>query len=64
MDQPFAFSIPWEVINNVLDGLNTTETDRNTYWHIHIGEARAGEYEILLPKKAQNLPINAYRIPL
>jgi len=64
MDLPFAFSIPWNVINGALDRLNTTETDRGTYWHIHIGEARPSEYELLLPRGSKNFPLNAYRLPL
>jgi hypothetical protein len=64
MDLPFAFAVPWRVIHEVLDVLNTTETKDTTYWHIHVGEGRSGEYELLLPKQASNLPLNAYRLAL
>ena len=35
MDQSFAFCIPWQILNPLLAFLNTTTTERSTYWHIH-----------------------------
>ncbi len=65
MDLPIAFAVPWEVIHPLLEALNTTETNRNTmYWHIHIGPNQAGKYELLLPKRDRNLPLDAYRVSL
>jgi hypothetical protein len=38
MDLQFAFAIPLKVIRSNLAALNTTTTERSTYWHIHLSE--------------------------
>jgi hypothetical protein len=60
MDQPFAFSIPWSVLNPLLPYLNTTTTERSTYWHIHIGEDEESGYYLLVSKKDEDLPLRDY----
>ncbi len=64
MDLSFAFCIPWNVIHAKLSSLNTTTTDRGTYWHIHITESKPGKYELLLPKGSKNLSIDEFRLAL
>jgi hypothetical protein len=60
MDQSFAFSIPWEILNPLLPYLNTTTTDRSTYWHIHIGEDMESGYYLVVSKKEHDLPLRSY----
>ena len=60
MDQSFAFSIPWSVLNPLLPYLNTTATERGTYWHIHIGENKTIGYYLLVSKKDDDLPISKF----
>jgi hypothetical protein len=60
MDQRFAFSIPWNVLNPLLPYLNTTTTERSTYWHIHIGEDEKSRYYLLVSKKDEDLPLSDY----
>jgi hypothetical protein len=62
MDQRFAFSIPWSVLNPLLPYLNTTTTERSTYWHIHIGEDEKSGYYLLVSKKDEDLPLSDYVI--
>jgi hypothetical protein len=62
MDLPVAFAIPRNEIHAVLDRLNTTESERGTYWHLHIVEGNSGAYELLLPKSPKNLPLGKYRV--
>jgi hypothetical protein len=64
MDLSVAFLIPRGIIRSVLGGLHTTTTDRGTYWHIHIAEDSAGQYELVLPKRSENLSLQEYRISL
>ncbi len=64
MDTAFAFMLPWSVIHSALESLNATEIERDKYWHIHLVEAAAGAYEILLPKAEDSLSVNEYRISL
>jgi hypothetical protein len=42
MDLPFAFAIPRSKIRNLLEGLHKTDSERGTYYHIHIVESSAG----------------------
>jgi hypothetical protein len=60
MDQSFAFCIPWDILNSTLPYLNTTTTERSTYWHIHIGEDKEVGYYLLVSKREQDLPLNNY----
>lgn len=65
MDLGFAFAIPWRVLHENLDGLNTTTTkDERTYWHIHLTELDPGSYAILLPKKSKTLLVEQYKVAL
>ena len=63
MDINAAFAIPWKVIHSVLPILNTTTTERGTYWHIHLAEPKPNSYALLLPKKSDQLPLDEYRLP-
>jgi hypothetical protein len=62
MDIPGAFAVPWKIIHSALPSLNTTTTDRGTYWHIHVAEPKPNSYALLLPKKSEQLPLDEYRI--
>jgi hypothetical protein len=64
MDLPFAFVLPLKVLRSNLDALNTTTTERSTYWHIHLSETEPGDYALLLPKRSQQLPLAAYKLDL
>jgi hypothetical protein len=56
--------IPWKVINSSLGDLNTTDNEREMFWHIHLSENETGQYELLLPKADNNLSISHYRVDL
>ena len=60
MDQSFAFCIPWDILTPLLPYLNTTTTERGTYWHIHIGEDKTSGYYMLVSKREQDLPLGEY----
>ena len=60
MDQSFAFCIPWNILNPLLPYLNTTTTERGTYWHIHIGEDKGSGYYFVVPKQEKDLPLNNF----
>ena len=60
MDESFAFCIPWNILNPLLPYLNTTKTERGTYWHIHVGEDKGGEYYLVVPKKEEDLPLTNF----
>jgi|GEM_PF-112378 len=62
MDLSVAFAVPYVVIHNVLPDLNTTETERGKYWHIHVVQNAAGDFEILVPKRDMNLHISKYKL--
>jgi hypothetical protein len=64
MDLTFAFAIPWQTIHPLLPSLNTTTTERSTYWHLHIVEFETDAYALLLPKKEDHIPLGAFRLPL
>jgi hypothetical protein len=64
VDLPFAFAIPWNVIHGILSLLNTTSTDRSTYWHIHVAEHESGRYELQIPKRSENLSLDRFQIAL
>jgi hypothetical protein len=63
-DQPFTFALPWRVIHSVLDALNTTTTDRSTYWHLNVSEPRPEKFALQLPKRSSSLPLDEFRIPI
>src|SRR6476620_1852493 len=52
MDLMLAFSIPWDRFHPLLDALNTTTTEKDTYWHLHLTKVAAGAYALLLPKQS------------
>jgi hypothetical protein len=64
MDLSFAFAIPLKALRENLSALNTTTTERGTYWHIHLVEKHNGDYAVLLPKRSSQLPLTEYRINL
>lgn len=64
MDLPFAFSIPWNTLSPLLPFLNTTITDRGSYWHIHLVESAPGPFSLLLPKEGRSLPLERFRVDL
>lgn len=63
MDLSIAFALPLKLLRKNLQLLNTTTTERSTYWHIHLVETDKG-YAVLLPKGSQNLSVDEYRIEL
>jgi hypothetical protein len=64
MDLEVAFAIPQTAIVNLLGELNTTETVRGMYWHLHVVEGPGGNYELLVPRRPQNFDLKAYEISL
>jgi hypothetical protein len=64
MDLGVAFAIPRKIIYENLAGLHTTTTEKNTYWHIHIGEPTEHEFVLLLPKFSNYLALNVFRVPV
>jgi hypothetical protein len=64
MDLPHAFAIPLETLRKNLPALNTTTTDRSTYWHIHLVETANGSIALQLPKLSRQLPLDEFRIVL
>jgi len=64
MDLSFAFAIPWKVLHDRLDALNTTTTkDAHKYWHLHLVGTN-GEYAVHLPKTSATLPLDDYKVQL
>jgi hypothetical protein len=64
MDLPHAFAIPLEILRKNLPALNTTTTERSTYWHIHLVETAIGSIALQLPKLSRQLPLDEFRIVL
>jgi hypothetical protein len=64
MDLPAAFAIPLKNLRSYLDALNTTTTERGTYWHIHLVETEQAGYSLLLPKQSRQLSLNEFRLAL
>jgi hypothetical protein len=64
MDLPHAFAIPLDVMRNNLSALNTTTTERSTYWHIHLVQRDDGSIALQLPKASKQLPLEDFRISL
>jgi hypothetical protein len=64
MDLEFAFAIPRSTIHPLLPALNTTTTERSTYWHLHIVEVEPEAYALLLPKESDHLPLTPFKVPL
>jgi len=64
MDLPHAFAIPLDILRKNLSALNTTTTERSTYWHIHLVEIGSGSIALQLPKVSRQLPLDDFRISL
>src|SRR3954447_7662429 len=64
MDLPQAYAIPIDVLRKNLSALNTTTTERSTYWHIHLVETANGAIALQLPKLSKQLPLEEFRINL
>lgn len=63
MDLPFAFAIPFEVVEGKLDELNTTARADNLYWHIFIRQIEPGRYALLGSKTGNHLDLEPFIIP-
>jgi hypothetical protein len=64
MDLSTAFAIPYKVIREILSGLNTTETERGEYWHIHLVQSDTLGFEILVPKRSTSLSVSEFQLNL
>jgi len=64
MDLSHAYAIPLEVLRKNLTALNTTTTERSTYWHIHLIERDNGSIALQLPKTSKHLPLDDFRLDL
>lgn len=64
MDLSQAFAIPLNIIQEVLPDLNTAETERGKYWHLHIVEGTKGGLEMVIPKRDTNLELSPYVVDL
>jgi hypothetical protein len=64
MDLSQAFAIPLKVVQQVLPDLNTTETERGVYWHIHIVQDASSDFELLVPKRSTNVNLSSYLVDL
>ncbi|RXH32640.1 hypothetical protein [Bradyrhizobium zhanjiangense] len=64
MDLNFAYAIPLDILRKNLSALNTTTTERSTYWHIHLSETSNGLIALQLPKSSRQLPLDDFRVPL
>src|SRR5262245_22647320 len=64
MDLSEAFAIPLKILRSHLDALNTTTTERHTYWPIHLVETEQAGYALLLPKQSRQLALDEFRLKL
>jgi hypothetical protein len=64
MDLSTAFAIPYKVIREILSGLNTTETERGEYWHIHLVQSDTLGFETLVPKRSTSLSVSEFQLNL
>jgi hypothetical protein len=64
MDLSFAFALPVALMTSILDGLNTTEKDGESYYHLKIGELKPGHYSLSLPKRSASLSLDQYQLAL
>jgi hypothetical protein len=64
MDLSHAYAIPLNILRNNLTALNTTTTERSTYWHIHLVEGADHTISLQLPKISKQLPLAEFRIEL
>lgn len=64
MDLPHAFAIPLDVLRTNLSFLNTTTTERSTYWHVHLIDSPGGGIALQLPKVSRSLPLESFRFTI
>jgi hypothetical protein len=64
MDLSYAYAIPLNVLRDSLSALNTTTTERGTYWHIHLSETASGAVALQLPKASRQVSLEEFRIGL
>ncbi len=64
MDLDYAFAVPLDVLRSNLQHLNTTTTERSTYWHIHLVDMPDGKIALQLPKISKQLSLEGFRIPI
>ena len=62
VDRNEAFAIPAHIIQRYLKHLNTTTTDKSTYWHIHLSQA--GEDTKLVIPNHDYLLLNTFSVLL
>jgi hypothetical protein len=64
MGLPYAFAIPYGVMDPLLEKLHTTSVGgRLDFWHLNIIETVSGSYALALPR-SQAFPLDPYRIRL
>lgn len=62
LDLDMAFSIPHEVIQDVLPKLNKTDAGGRRYWHLHIRQnLDTSDVELILPRGGQNVSLIEYK---
>jgi hypothetical protein len=64
MDLDYAFAIPLDVLRSNLQHLNTTTTERSTYWHVHLVDMPDGKIALQLPKISKQLSLDAFRVSI
>jgi hypothetical protein len=62
MDLTYAFAIPLQIIREHLDMLNTTTTEKSTYWHVHLAETDRG-VSLVLPNSGY-LDLSDFRLEI
>lgn len=64
-DVDVAFLIPRDTMYSLLHQLQTTTPEDGThYWHVDIVEKAPGHYVMLLPLGTNDLPLDAFQLPL
>ncbi|HKD46481.1 MAG TPA: hypothetical protein VKB67_02225, partial [Rhizomicrobium sp.] len=63
MDLSRAFCIPRSILVAHLGDLNTTTTERSTYWHLHLTDENS-TYALVLPKAGKTLDLTPYQFDL
>lgn len=62
VDRDEAFAIPVQIMQQYLDHLNTTTTDKSTYWHIHLSQV-GDDTKLVIPNH-DHLSLNAFTVSL
>jgi hypothetical protein len=62
MDLPYAFAIPIHIVREHLKTLNTTTTEKSTYWHVHLADSTRG-ISLVLPN-AGYLDLSDFRLEI